>query len=195
MAFVPFLFGKAPAHGDFVARGLSESAEQTWDRWATGELDSARTALALRYESAHEAAPPSAFVAGPSALGDGWRAGAVVASVDAAARRFLLIVGYQGLDASEAGFLGRNAVTVAESIARRIILEQLDADEGIDLLREGAPAAEEIEAAVLAGAEPAAAGVWWSLAGVQNPTQGAGPPVGLLNSVLLRTADLLGDAA
>ena len=47
MAASPFLFGKLPAHGDFVSRGMEAAAQQVWDGWASGEI-----ARGVEHESA-----------------------------------------------------------------------------------------------------------------------------------------------
>ena len=41
----PFLFGKLPAHGDFVARGLTPDAQAAWDDWASAGLERAMSEL------------------------------------------------------------------------------------------------------------------------------------------------------
>ena len=74
-----FVFGKLPAHGDFVSRGLSDAAREAWDSWATAALERLRDGHP-DFEDAHDAAAPWRFVAGPSTLGPGWRAGALAAS-------------------------------------------------------------------------------------------------------------------
>lgn len=88
-----FAFGKLPAHGDFVARGLSAPERDAWDRWASEGLEAARMALGETFEDRHDAAQPWRFAFGPGALGEGWRAGALTPSIDRAGRRFLIILG------------------------------------------------------------------------------------------------------
>jgi type VI secretion system protein ImpM len=189
---LPFLFGKAPAHGDFIARGLSEDEERAWDGWATREMDTARERLGDRFDEAHDAAPPWGFVAREGA---GWRAGALAASVDSAGRRFLLVMGYRALSAEAGAFLGQGAAHAAEGVLRRCILEQLGADAAVALLAELAPLPGDEAAAAALGAVAGADGVWWSLSGLVPPVISSEPPCGLVLSTLEQTADILGEAA
>src|ERR1700744_5108989 len=93
----PFLFGKLPAHGDFVSRGLTAPEVEAWDGWASQAMEALRDASPA-FEQAHDATPPWRFVAGPSRLGPGWRAGALAPSIDAVGRRFVVVLGVQGAD-------------------------------------------------------------------------------------------------
>lgn len=87
------LFGKLPACGDFVARGLSPERQAAWDGWATQELAGAREALAEAFEAAHDMAPPLAF----RIAGEGL-AGLVAPSIDRVGRRFVLITAVTGAE-------------------------------------------------------------------------------------------------
>lgn len=80
------LFGKLPAHGDFIARGLTAGDRTIFDDWLSASLADAREALGDRFDECFDAAPPWRY--------RGTGAGALAASQDAAGRRFpaLLIV-------------------------------------------------------------------------------------------------------
>jgi len=89
-----FVFGKLPAHGDFVARGLTPDARDGWDAFLSASLADARRTLGDKFEAQYDAAPAWRF-----ALADS--SGAIAPSVDRAGRRFPLLLGHAG-DASMA---------------------------------------------------------------------------------------------
>lgn len=190
----PFLFGKLPAHGDFVARGLEPAAEKAWDDWASGEIDVARERLGDTFDAAHDAAPPCGFIAGPGALGEGWRCGAAAASVDSAGRRFLLVAGVDGLTGAEAAFVGLEAARAAETVIRTVLISRLTVDAGLEALADAAPSAETIAAGRALDARPAA-GLWWSFGDLVPPVAAQDPPVGFVTAALERVDALLKEAA
>lgn len=79
------IFGKLPAHGDFVARGLAPELRDSLDNWLAASLADGRDTLGERFEDAFDTAPPWRF-AHPE--GDGWIAGAIAPSVDGVGRRY-----------------------------------------------------------------------------------------------------------
>ncbi|MET1110098.1 MAG: type VI secretion system-associated protein TagF [Allosphingosinicella sp.] len=97
------LFGKLPAHGDFVSRGLSPSERESLDGWLAAEVAVARASLEDAFEEAFDAAPPWRF-AWREEAGDGedWTAGALASSVDSVGRRFPLLLGCRGIAPSQA---------------------------------------------------------------------------------------------
>lgn len=114
-----FAFGKLPAHGDFVARGLTAGQRQAWDGWATEGLQAARRELGEQFEARHDAAPPWRFAFGPGPFADAWLAGALTPSIDRSGRRFIIVAGAQGagpLNPDGAG--GRVAAAVEAAIYR-----------------------------------------------------------------------------
>jgi type VI secretion system ImpM family protein len=88
-----FAFGKLPTHGDFVARGLSGPDRDAWDAWASAGFARARAVLGADFEVRHDTAPPVRFSFGPGPFGQGWRTGALAPSIDAAGRRFIIVLG------------------------------------------------------------------------------------------------------
>jgi type VI secretion system protein ImpM len=88
-----FAFGKLPAHGDFVSRGLAADEREAWDAWSSAGLETARAALGGAFESRHDAAPPVRFAFGPGGFGPGWSTGALTPSIDATGRRFIVVLG------------------------------------------------------------------------------------------------------
>jgi type VI secretion system ImpM family protein len=175
----PFLFGKLPAHGDFVSRGLADSERAAWDRWASEAMD-----MLGGDEEAHGEVPPWRFIAGPSALGEGWRVGALAPSVDRAGRRFVAVLGLGGLSAAAAAGAGMAAAAEIEGLLYQAIGERMTAEEAVAALDRCARSL----AGVLALAEaldstPAAGGLWWTEAGPGHPRAAALPPPDLLAAV------------
>jgi type VI secretion system protein ImpM len=81
------IFGKMPAHGDFVARGWSGAERDALDAWLSASLAEAGASFGADFEVRFDSAPP-------------WRcavpAGAMAASQDGAGRRFPLFVALRG---------------------------------------------------------------------------------------------------
>lgn len=171
------LFGKLPAHGDFVSRALDEAAVTAWDAFFAKGVAEAREALGDDFEAAHDAAPPWRFVQGPGAFGAGWRAGAWAPSMDRAGRRFVIALLAEGA-ASEA---------VAEAM-EAAIYDGFEAGENADDLLNRAEAA--IEAAASAAAPAPRTSRWWTLGGADHrPDQVEGEPNPGLLSRALRPAE------
>lgn len=88
------LFGKLPAHGDFVARGLDPAGQDMLDRWLSEALERARADHGATFEAAYDAAPAWRFVE------DG-AGGALAASIDRAGRRFPVLLEIAGIAPEE----------------------------------------------------------------------------------------------
>ncbi len=175
----PFLFGKLPAHGDFVSRGLAPAEVEAWDAWASQAMEALRDASPM-FEQAHDAAPPWRFVAGPSRLGPGWRAGALAPSIDSAGRRFIVVAGVQWLDPACAAACGMAFAERAEQTLYRALGERLTADEAVVALGEASGAlAEHAELAAILSATPAGTGAWWVAQAGTPPRAGAEPAANL----------------
>jgi type VI secretion system protein ImpM len=181
-----FLFGKLPAHGDFVARGLPDHARQAWDERTTSLIDTARSSLGEQFEDAYDASPPWRFVCGPSSLGQDWRAGALAPSVDSAGRRFFLAVGVDGLSAEAAGAAGERVAERSEAAIYEALANGAAAD---DVLKSAYPILAALEDQ--AGGETAAPpSRWWTVdeaGATAMSVTSAEPPADLL----LRTLDAL----
>lgn len=178
-----FLFGKMPAHGDFVARGLSAEAEACWDSWAAGEIETAQRRWGDCFGRIHQAAPPARLIAGPGPLGEGWRAGALVASVDAVGRRFILAAGVEALSALDAIACGSQIAQQVEVLLYQTIGDVSDADSAMRAL--GATSVEGLEASVgrALSVELGGNGAWWCPDAPDVIATGAGPPVGFLEAL------------
>ncbi|MDB5372667.1 MAG: tagF [Belnapia sp.] len=84
------LFGKLPAHGDFVRRGLPGSFCEPWDAWLQAGIAAARDRLGAGWEAAWDAAPAWRFALPAGACGPDPVAGVLAPSADAVGRRFAL---------------------------------------------------------------------------------------------------------
>ncbi|MBX9748982.1 MAG: type VI secretion system-associated protein TagF [Roseococcus sp.] len=84
------LFGKLPAHGDFVRRALPRSFVTPWDAWLSEGIAASRAALGEDWDAAWEAAPIWRFRLAPGMCGPDAAVGVVATSVDTVGRRFPL---------------------------------------------------------------------------------------------------------
>lgn len=82
------LFGKLPAHGDFVARGLSDTQVGRLDDYLTASLSDAATLD--DFDALYAVAPAWRFVI---ALDDRMFCGVLAPSVDKVGRQFPILVG------------------------------------------------------------------------------------------------------
>jgi type VI secretion system protein ImpM len=132
-----FAFGKLPAHGDFVSRGLAAHERDAWDAWASTSLETARRDFGDAFEARHDAAAPWRFAFGPGPLADGWVAGALTPSIDRSGRRFVIVAG-----AKAAGCLSPDGAgaRVAEAVESEIY-RTFETGGDIDALVAGAAAA------------------------------------------------------
>lgn len=154
-----WLFGKLPAHGDFVARGLAAGERAELDAWLSASLHAAR--LDEGFDEAYGRAPPwrGAWDA------DGrWTAAVVTASVDAVGRRFPILLGRNDVMPQAV-----SAMTEAlEALVYRALGESWDADG----LAEAAGHAEG------AAADAAPREGWWTVGadgGIAVTLSGARP--------------------
>ncbi|MFL5297557.1 MAG: type VI secretion system-associated protein TagF [Phenylobacterium sp.] len=174
-----FAFGKLPAHGDFVARGLGAAEREAWDGWASAGLEAARRDLGDGFEACHDAAPPWRFALAPGPLGDRWQAGALTPSIDRSGRRFIVVAGAR----ADAGTLPADGAggRVAEAMEAEIY-RVFETGGDIDALVAGAQAAV---AGIVPDGPGAAAGRFWT---VEPPREmGAEPPSADLLSRALAT--------
>jgi type VI secretion system protein ImpM len=82
------LYGKIPAHGDFVRRGLPSSFVGPWDAWLAAAIATAREQLGAQWEAAWDSAPAWRFALPPGACGPDAVAGVMLPSHDQVGRRF-----------------------------------------------------------------------------------------------------------
>lgn len=84
------VYGKLPAHGDFIRRGLPDSFVEPWDAWLQAGIVAARDALGDDFPAAWAAAPAWRFRLPPGACGETPVAGVLLPSEDMVGRRFPL---------------------------------------------------------------------------------------------------------
>jgi len=86
----PGFFGKMPAHGDFVERGLPAEFTRPWDSWLQSCVAVSRDLLGAAWLDAYMNGPVWRFVISPGVLGaSGW-SGVLTPSVDRVGRHFPL---------------------------------------------------------------------------------------------------------
>lgn len=169
------LYGKLPAHGDFVWRGWPDDLVARIDAWLTDGVAKLRAKLGEDgFANAMRAAP----------LWHCWLAidtqwsvhGVVTPTVDSAGRLFLLLAGIAGrpvpvwaVASQQPGF-----AAAAEAAAYDALAGDLDADALLMRLDEAVPATDEVGQFLATLSRPAGSAFW-----VPNPA--AGPPVALPN--------------
>jgi type VI secretion system ImpM family protein len=135
------LFGKLPAHGDFVSRGIAPDVRDRWDVELSTSLAAAR---GESFDAHYGAAPPWRFV---RPEGEGWLAGAIALSMDSAGRRFPIVGGVfidtlslaestgAGCEAALFSALGEgwNADTLNVALAGIAVTDTSDIDAGSGL--------------------------------------------------------------
>ena len=174
-----FVWGKLPAHGDFVARGLTPATRDELDGWLAASLAEARAALGEAFEATYDEAPPWRFT---------WRdeggvtAGAMAMSVDAVGRRYPILIAREGLEPEEVD----GATEAVEELLYDALADGWDAD--------------RLHLAVAAMApprgEPQEDEAWWTLGAERfTPRRLAGArPDGMMTAVLTPHASNEGGA-
>lgn len=140
------LFGKLPAHGDFVARGFRHDQQARIDAWLATALADARAAFGAEFVERFDAALPWCCD------GDGI-AGALAASQDSLGRRFPILLLIADAQAPR-----------CEALLYTAIGERWDADR---LLREAGDAAP-LDLATIAR--------WWCDGAARGSRDGPCPP-------------------
>jgi serine/threonine protein phosphatase Stp1 len=84
------VFGKLPAHGDFVRRGLPQSFIGPWDAWLQAGIGVARGTLSDGFDARWAATPAWRFFLPAGACGPLAAAGVLLPSADAVGRPFPL---------------------------------------------------------------------------------------------------------
>jgi len=142
-----FLFGKLPAHGDFVSRGLAPADRDALDHWLAASLADAQQRLGAGFADAYDRAPPWRF-AWPEADGR-WTAGAIAPSVDGVGRRYPIAAAARGVESG--------AVAATAAAAESMIYDALAGGWSADTLLE-----KVVVALTGKGAWQCEAG-WWAV--------------------------------
>ena len=119
-----WLFGKLPAHGDFLSRGLDFGLRDALDHWLTGEIEAARDRLGASFDDRWFTAPAWNFV---DCDGCGqWSGGALCASLDSAGRKFPVILAAPAADAHGAGEIAAGCLgSLYSALSQRWEADQL----------------------------------------------------------------------
>lgn len=153
-----WLFGKLPAHGDFVARGIAADARERLDRWLAAEMERARARWNAEFDSLYNAAPVWHFVDGDALTG--WSGGILCASMDRVGRQFPLMLASPAGDCEAAvAASGGCLALVGQAFAQGWTADQLIA---APLIAEGLPW------------QPSSAA--WALVGEDGPVAECGGP-------------------
>jgi type VI secretion system protein ImpM len=86
------LYGKMPAHGDFVRRALPGSFVTPWDAWLAAGIAAARDRLGEEFAASWDTAPAWRFALPAGTCGPDAVAGVMLPSADTVGRRFPLTV-------------------------------------------------------------------------------------------------------
>lgn len=111
------LFGKLPAHGDFVARGVGRAEWDALDTWLSLSLTDARAHLNGGFEAAYDVAPTWLFA--EEDIG-----GALAPSMDSVGRRFPVWLALNAVAEDEASA----AATGCEGLIRAALVERWSAE-------------------------------------------------------------------
>jgi type VI secretion system protein ImpM len=153
------IFGKLPAHGDFVRRQLPQTFVESWDSWLQEGILEARQALAEDFASVWAAAPAWRFRLPPHVCGDQAVAGVMLPSEDLVGRMFPLTLAALLPDATLAP--PEDWYTALESAGR----SGRDRGEHADVLAAAAAAAAPVES--LSSGDLGPAPGWWTSAGAR----------------------------
>ncbi|BCW90488.1 hypothetical protein sos41_36580 [Alphaproteobacteria bacterium SO-S41] len=126
----PWLFGKMPAHGDFISRGLDDETVEAGDCAVAEAIAAASAHWDMQWDDVYVETPVWRFLATPGALGRDWLTGVFIPSVDAVGRQFPLLAGFA---APTLALLARPEATAAaldeaEALARSALLDALSVD-------------------------------------------------------------------
>jgi type VI secretion system protein ImpM len=171
----PGLYGKLPAHGDFVARGWDGAQVAALDAWLTGGLAAIRSGLDDDAFAARlTAAPLWRGYIPPGACGAAAMHLALAPSIDSAGRYFFIAGGVAG-DAAPVWAAASQSPGFADAVEAatyEALGGALDADAYAAAIAAVAPAADA-RAEFLAGVSLPDSSAWW----VADPAEGG--PVGV----------------
>jgi type VI secretion system protein ImpM len=139
------LFGKIPAHGDFVERNLQRSFSLQWDDWLQRGMASSREQLGSHWLDAYLTSPIWRFCLSVGAVDSLAWAGILMPSVDSVGRYYPLTVAQPvACNNSPFEFLVKNKFWYAslEEVALSALHDEVDADGLIDWLQQLAPATD-----------------------------------------------------
>ncbi len=144
-----FLFGKLPALGDFICRGMTAAQRNAWDSRCTAALADVSRRGGEDVAALLEATPPHGFLLAPTADEPFWQLGCAVPSCDRVGRYYLLVLGAT----SEAGW-GEEWRPVAgrlEPCLRAAITGGLDAEAVLAMIGNALPSGKADDIETMAG--------------------------------------------
>jgi type VI secretion system protein ImpM len=167
------LFGKLPAHGDFVRRGWSDPLVARLDGWLTDGLAALRADVGDDAYAETMAQAPLWHLWLAQAAGDCVH-GVITPTVDSAGRMFMLVAGIAGPAADVWAVASQHPqfAAGAEAAAYEALAGGLDADGLAARLAADLPAVDGVGRFLASLSCPAASAFW-----VPNPV--SGPPVAL----------------
>jgi type VI secretion system protein ImpM len=134
----PGFFGKLPAHGDFIDRGLPRSFINPWDQWLQGCIANSRELLGTGWLDRYLVGPIWRFALAPGVCGEaGWR-GLLLPSVDRVNRYYPITIAMaEAADVSPLAALSccNNWFTACEDAALAALDPNVDADTLAERLR------------------------------------------------------------
>lgn len=92
IAYHAGFYGKLPAKGDFVFRGLDRGFREAWDHWLQRGIDRGHRQLGDGWKDAYLTSPIWRFAAGPGIFGETGFTGVMMPSVDRVGRQFPLTI-------------------------------------------------------------------------------------------------------
>lgn len=160
-------FGKLPARGDFLLRGLPRSFADPWHDWLLDGLQASRATLGEGWMDRYLNAPIWRFTLEAGGCGPQAAAGVMMPSVDKAGRQFpLALVALFAPGRTAAG--AENDVAwfeAAEELALSVLTHTLDVEAFV-----GSVAALSVPQ--LSDAAPSTGARWWTLGGEGVAEQG-----------------------
>ena len=171
MTVTPGLYGKLPAHGDFVARGWDAAHVAALDAWLTSGLAAIRGAADDdAFAATLTAAPLWRGYIPPGACGTAAFHLALAPSIDAAGRYFFIAGGVAGEAAPvwAAASQSPGFADAVEAATYDALGGSLDADAYVAAIAVAVPPADP-RADFLASVSLPAASAWW----IADPAEGA----------------------
>lgn len=88
----PGVYGKLPAHGDFIQRNLPAAFVRAWDEWLQGFIAGSREQIGADWLDVYLTSPIWRFAFSPGVIDEGRWAGILMPSVDQVGRYFPLTI-------------------------------------------------------------------------------------------------------
>jgi type VI secretion system protein ImpM len=166
------LYGKLPAHGDFVRRGLPLSFCEPWDAWLQAGITAARVGLGDAWEATWDSAPAWRFALPAGACGPSPVAGIMAPSADAVGRRFAMTLAATAPGTTEA-LWPAGWFSALEGVLHAAQAEMLGADALAALLPPPGTAdpAQAPSSGWWTASSSALPGLVWPLAGLPEPSE------------------------